>query len=334
MVFYAFIILRVLELGFYGKVSENSTARTSLSLAPRGYMKVIASLILTLLTTPIVEKGFGASLVQVTLETREKLLESTQGEKYLKSPWAHRNAYNNALTPNNNQIRQGTNPVPPSPYPWRQRIMTTVFWIGEKPAKNNPVPNDKSSWDTRWMASYGGYDCPKNRIGFRPSNFIPKENPFYIALPYNDVGPRGTKPEASRVIPWFSREFRGSGKSVIKGRWIAVHYKGKVCFAQWEDVGPFRTDHWQYVFGTERPTPNRNKAAGLDVSPAVRDYLGLKGNDYTDWRFVEVHEVPYGPWTKYGVGNPLSPYYRNQEALTSKEKNPRQINNIHLASSQ
>jgi hypothetical protein len=29
-------------------------------------------------------------------------------------------------------------------------------------------------------------------------------------------------------------------------------------------------------------------------SPAVRDYLGLKQTDVTDWRFVDFSEVPLG----------------------------------------
>jgi hypothetical protein len=90
---------------------------------------------------------------------------------------------------------------------------------------------------------------------------------------------------------------------VLKGRWLAIHYRGRVAFAQWEDVGPFRTDHWEYVFGDERPSANRNKGAGLDISPAVRDYLGMKTNDYVDWRFVEFAEVPMGPWALHGENN-------------------------------
>ena len=72
----------------------------------------------------------------------------------------------------------------------------------------------------------------------------------------------------------------------------------KTAYAQWEDAGPFRTDHWQYVFGNERPKPNLNKGAGLDVSPAVRDYLGMQDTDVTDWKFVEFKEVPRGPWAQ------------------------------------
>jgi hypothetical protein len=90
---------------------------------------------------------------------------------------------------------------------------------------------------------------------------------------------------------------------VCKGRWIAIKFKDRVCYAQWEDCGPFRTDHWQYVFGNERPKPNLNKGAGLDVSPAVRDYLGMNSTDVTDWKFVDFDEVPTGPWATYGNNN-------------------------------
>src|ERR1700716_2193865 len=35
-------------------------------------------------------------------------------------------------------------------YPWKTNIVTTVFWVGEQPTENNPVPNTKSSWDLNW----------------------------------------------------------------------------------------------------------------------------------------------------------------------------------------
>jgi hypothetical protein len=79
--------------------------------------------------------------------------------------------------------------------------------------------------------------------------------------------------------------------------------RNRVCCAQWEERGSFRTDHWQYVFGNERPRPNLNQGAGLDVSPAVRDYLGLGNKDACDWKFVEFREIPPGPWAMYGDNN-------------------------------
>lgn len=203
--------------------------------------------------------------------------------------------------------------TPPSPdtavsqdrYPWKRSIVTTTFWVGEKPAKNNPVPNHASSWDENWARNYGGTDTPDKggRVDFRPASFVPGQNPFYVALPYNDVQSTGHKPEAAKVIPWFKDDFRGAGKTVCKGRWLAIRFKGRVTYAQWEDCGPFRTDHSAYVFGNERPKPNLNKGAGLDVSPAVRDYLGMNDTDVTDWKFVDFEEVPPGPWSKHGDNN-------------------------------
>jgi hypothetical protein len=190
-------------------------------------------------------------------------------------------------------------------FPWRNEIVTTTFWIGEKPTANNPVPNRSSSWDVNWTKNYGGFDDPErsHRQDFIPVKFTPQQNPFYCALPYNDKSLNGHRPEAPRVVPWFKEAYQGPGVSTCKGRWIAIRKGNKVAYAQWEDAGPFRTDHWQYVFGNERPKPNLNKGAGLDVSPAVRDYLGMNDTDVTDWKFVEFSEVPPGPWSKHGDNN-------------------------------
>ncbi|MCW1912403.1 hypothetical protein OJ996_02390 [Luteolibacter sp. GHJ8] len=184
---------------------------------------------------------------------------------------------------------------------WRGNVVGTVFCVGELPTQNNPVPNTMSSWDMSWQANFGGYDDPERRNGFLPAGFTPKLNPFYVALPYNDVARGGGhRPEASEVIPWFWREYRGDGISVCKGRWVAIHREGKVCYAQWEDVGPFEVDHWQYVFGNEPPRANRNDAAGIDISPAVRDFLGFRSGERVQWRFVEARDVPHGPWSGWG----------------------------------
>jgi hypothetical protein len=190
-------------------------------------------------------------------------------------------------------------------FSWKTEIVTTVFWIGEEPSHNNPVPNRSSSWDKNWTTSYGGFDDPNpaRRSNYLPAKFTPRQNPFYCALPYNDKAREGHRPEASQVVPWFKAAYQGPGVSVCKGRWIAIRKGNRTVYAQWEDAGPFRTDHWQYVFGTERPKPNLNKGAGLDVSPAVRDYLGLQSTDVTDWKFVDFSEVPNGPWAQHGDNN-------------------------------
>lgn len=207
-------------------------------------------------------------------------------------------------------------------YPWKVNIVTTVFWIGERPTPNNPVPNNKSSWDANWVSSYGGFDNPDPgaRRNYIPVNFTPRQNPFYCALPYNDVTHSTTKPEAPQVIPWFKEAYRKYGESVCRNRWIEIrNYSGRTCFAQWSDCGPFRTDHWQYVFGPELPAWNINHGAGLDVSPAVRDFLGLSGMDVTSWRFVDYRDVPPGPWSYYGDNNDfVINARRNTERVVSR----------------
>ncbi len=197
-------------------------------------------------------------------------------------------------------VEEDPKPWKPSQTPWRAGITATIFWVGELPTPRNPTPNHASSWDPKWQQTFGGVDRPAFRNGFLPKGFVPKQNPFYIALPYNDlVAGGGHKPEASEVIPWFWKAHQGPTKSVCHGRWIAIHRKGKMCFAQWRDCGPYSTTDWRYVFQGERPQPNPNGNAGIDVSPAVRDYLELGGNYKVDWKFVEDFEVPDGPWKNW-----------------------------------
>jgi hypothetical protein len=164
--------------------------------------------------------------------------------------------------------------------PWKTGITATTFWVGEPPTPNDPG-NLASAWDPNWIVT------------------SKTQNPFYVALPYNDVAGGHTKPEARSIIPWFKQAFVRDGQSVLKDRWIAIRKGARVCYAQWEDVGPFQVDHWQYVFGDEMPRPNVNHNAGIDLSPAVRDYLEMSGMDQCDWKFVEADEIPQGPW-KYG----------------------------------
>jgi len=192
-------------------------------------------------------------------------------------------------------------------FPWKTSITATVFWVGEQPSGNNPTPNCKSAWDQQWSHSFGGYDNPRQRDGYLPKGFTPGQNPFYIALPYNDISKTGTKASARAVIPWFAKRFYRSGRTVLKGQWVAIRKNDRICYAQWEDVGPFETDDWQYVFGDSRPKAKENKSAGIDVSPAIRDYLGFGGGYGTcDWRFVSIDEVPDGPWKKWGANNPFA----------------------------
>lgn len=85
--------------------------------------------------------------------------------------------------------------------------------------------------------------------------------------------------------------------------------------AQWSDVGPGRSDHWQYVFGNELPKQKGKASPGLSVSPAVRDFLGLQDSDVTDWKFVEARDVPIGPWARLGANNSVLARIRRSPAI-------------------
>jgi hypothetical protein len=163
----------------------------------------------------------------------------------------------------------------PASAPWHRGILATVFWVGER-------GNEASAWDPDWVRNFGGVDDPKRRDGFLPAGFAPKQNPFYCALPYNDVAGRP------------------GVKSTLHGRWVEVCAGGRSCFCRLEDVGPWYVDDRDYVLSGRRPRAEAEGKAGIDLSPAVRDCLGLSGKGLVDWRFVEAPAVPDGPWRGYG----------------------------------
>jgi len=179
-----------------------------------------------------------------------------------------------------------------------RNITTTIFWIGEGASDDNAhISNQPSAWDEDWTTHYGGVDDPENRNGYFPADFIPKENPFYVALPYNDFNEDGKRKNRIRSLAdWYGEKKWGENESVCKNQWIKITKGDKVVYAQWEDVGPFGEDDISYVFGDSQPKNKRNNKAGLDVSPAVRDYLGLEDIDKADWQFVDAKDVPDGPW--------------------------------------
>jgi hypothetical protein len=183
-------------------------------------------------------------------------------------------------------------------YPWKMDIYTTIFWIGEGGTTVSSTDNVESAWDQDWRSNNGGSDTPNDREGYMPANHAARMNPFYVALPFNDLA---FPDKARRWLPagWYRSPRDGKQVSACKDRWVEIkNAQGETCYAQWEDVGPLRYDHAEYVFGEERP--DTLTRAGLDVSPAVADYLNITGkNCVTRWRFVDDADVPPGYWLKY-----------------------------------
>lgn len=174
-------------------------------------------------------------------------------------------------------------------------VMTTLFWVGEPAgSENDYISNQQSYWDEDWQGSFGGIDDPADRCGYQPCAFEPQENPFYFALPYGEYAPDYGLKESLKKVPWY--EEQENYRSILKNRWIEIRANGKTAYAQWQDVGPIEMDDFDYVFGDKPPRNSWGAGAGLDISPAVWDYLGMATNQQTSWRFVEFTEVPEGPW--------------------------------------
>jgi hypothetical protein len=177
-----------------------------------------------------------------------------------------------------------------------KEAITTLFWVGEPSNSENAfIPNDMSYWDKDWQSHYGGLDDPEQRTGHWPVEFRPKENPFYVALPYGEFTQAGGLKRRAQDIPWYHPGL----SPLLKNRWIEILLDGRACFAQWQDVGPCGEDDFDFVFGdATKPRNTFDARAGLDVSPAVWHYLGMNDNGLAAWRFVDAVNVPAGPWTE------------------------------------
>lgn len=235
------------------------------------------------------KKGFNWKNFEKKIEIKKIGLDECQPNESISEEPADANILGE--TSQNQSLRE---------YPIHKNISVTLFWVGEDASKDNKqISNNPSAWDDYWVKHYGGTDNPEKRSGYLPAKFSPKENPFYFALPYNDFDKKGKrKKDIKSVIPWAKDIQLGDSASYIKNRWIKIIKGDKVVYAQWEDVGPFGEDDVGYVFGSAEPQSKTNSHAGLDVSPAVRDYLGISEKDIVDWQFVESGNVPDGPWKK------------------------------------
>jgi hypothetical protein len=190
-----------------------------------------------------------------------------------------------------------------------QNIISTYFWVGEPGDSDNGfIPNSASAWDEKWQSHFGGVDDPAHRNGYFPAGFTPRENPFYVALPYNDLSENGDRKITASSCRQFTPNWQAN-YSWCKNIWVAVRHGDKTVYAQWEDVGPFNEDDFAYVFGGGAPKNKTDAKAGIDVSPAVKSYLGLKDVDRVDWSFVSAASVTEGPWRQIitsSLGNSLN----------------------------
>ena len=239
-------------------------------------------------------------------------------------------------------------------YPWHTGVVSTTFWVGEifdpgLPDGSQVCSTYDSEWAYRWSgvatgrvpasspgcpgAPTGGCDgipspgkCatePRTASnGFFPTRVTPRENPFYLDLPFDDLNdPTGFSTRCS-VIPWagdpgYAGHCSDQSFSYLKNRWVRlVGPNGATCYGQIQDAGPSSGDKYHdstYVFGSSdaRPANKLFNNAGVDVSPALNGCLGFSDldgqNDRVAWQFVDAVDVPEGPWrllvTTSGVNN-------------------------------
>lgn len=220
----------------------------------------------------------------------------------------------------NDEGSRGGGSVSDSAYPWHTGIVATTFWVGEV---FDPTASDGSqvlsTYDSLWIESYGGCDgvavggaclTEKRRAenGFFPRHMTPKENPFYLDLPFDDLNDAVAFAERGTVIPWadelpYRQIVDDPESSLMKNRWVRIQANGQTCYGQIQDAGPGKYHDSAYVFGTDdqRPANKRFNGAGMDVSPALNGCLKfteLNGeDDEVDWQFVDEADVPAGPWS-------------------------------------
>lgn len=178
-------------------------------------------------------------------------------------------------------------------HPNHSNVTATVFWVGESESDDNDqIHNRASAWIDDWVGAYGGIDGEDDRCNYKPCAFTPQENPFYFALPYNDLDDSGNQKSSAKNIPWYNPNI-AKDQTQLRNYWIKVTSNGKTAYGQWGDVGPFGEEDFDYVFGNAKP---QEKRAGLDLSPAMAEYLVIDGRGQADWTFVYAKDVPAGPW--------------------------------------
>ena len=171
-----------------------------------------------------------------------------------------------------------------SNYVWHHNIITTTFWLGEKASADNGWISNEST----------AYESPADSV-----------NDWYVAVPLSDITTKdGQTMNKDWVVdlPWYDPADSEGYEyySYLKNRWVMIRRGDKVAYGQVADAGPRGEDLYNYVIlGGEFHNPLSQNNAGLDVSPAINDYLGMDGKDEADWKFIEEEEVPDGPWKEH-----------------------------------
>ena len=134
----------------------------------------------------------------------------------------------------------------------------------------------------------------------------PRQNPFYLDLPFDDINNPTAFAQRGSVVPW-AHEPGLSGRagdrsvSFMKNRWVKISEATGSATARSRTPGRATTTtrRTSSAATTDGPKNSRYNGAGMDVSPALNGCLAfadLNGaDDRVDWRFVDDADVPAGP---------------------------------------
>jgi len=209
-------------------------------------------------------------------------------------------------------VGDGDGPLPGTTaaraYPVHPQVTASVFRVGVLvPGLGDDGQSIRSGWDRNWAVHFGGCDgygsvgaaCRSDLAGrtapdWFPIALVPKENPYYVGLPYNDLADPARRP----AIPWardpgYREHLPDASFSLIKNRWVQVTGHTGSCYAQVEDTGPGPSDA-AYVLAGARPV----HTPAINLSPALARCVGVTDaapGTRIDWAFVD--RPPAGPWT-------------------------------------
>lgn len=185
-------------------------------------------------------------------------------------------------------------PSAPAPVVFK-KTKGTVFFVGEAASEDNGYIQNTDSvyqWGSNhWLKHHGCADTEK-----KPCDG--KENSFYVAVPATDMKDEEANPKVRKAMPAAWLVGATNAESSMKNRWVVVRANGKVGYGQIQDAGPFGEEDVEWVFGSAtKPKSKANSYAGIDLSPALANHLGVSGVYDVEFALViDANDVPPGPW--------------------------------------
>jgi len=175
-------------------------------------------------------------------------------------------------------------------YPLHTHVISTTFYVGEVIGSCGICSQVRSYYDDWWAVHWSNQNsgklasggCAGSPLGgcngawqgatctteqtfgpsYFPNHMMPKENPYYLDLPYGDTNSQSALSSRCSLIPWAHQidpagaHCADSSFSYLKNRWVKITYAGNrntgavangaTCYAQIEDVGPGPTNDSTY----------------------------------------------------------------------------------------